>query len=88
MGICEADDAQVESWLLKLLKDSNNVSVTAVVASICNAHPEKAGRAGLAVLTCREFFAMDRARMVLESSAPGGLAGLMSTYDAEDNDLR
>jgi hypothetical protein len=83
MGICEADDAQVEHWLLKLLKDSNNVSVTAVVVGICNAYPEKVGTAGLAVLTCREFFAMDRARMVLESSAPSSLPGLMSTYNAK-----
>jgi hypothetical protein len=28
MGICEADDTHVESSLLKLLKDSNNVAVT------------------------------------------------------------
>jgi hypothetical protein len=83
VGICEIDDAQVEHWLLKLLKDSNNVSVTAIVVSICNAYPEKVGTAGLAVLTCREFFAMDRARMVLESSAPSSLPGLMSTYNAK-----
>ena len=59
LGICEADNAHVESWLLKILRESNNVAMTAVVVSICNAYPEKAGRAGLAVLTCREFFAMD-----------------------------
>ena len=70
-------------WLLKLLQDSNNVSVTAVVVRICNAYPEKVGTAGLAVLTCREFFAMDRARMVLESSAPSSLPGLMSKHNAE-----
>jgi hypothetical protein len=28
MGICETDDTHVESSLLKLLKDSNNVAVT------------------------------------------------------------
>jgi hypothetical protein len=81
LGICEADDAHVEHWLLKLLKDSNNVAVTAIVVSVCNAHPEKAGKAGLAVLTCREFFAMDRARMAQESSAPSSLPGLMGTYN-------
>jgi hypothetical protein len=85
LEICEADDANVEDWLLKLLKESNNVALTAVVASVCNAHPEKAGRAGLAVLTCREFFAMDRVRMVQESSAPDGLADQLPAYDAEEN---
>lgn len=83
LGICEADNAHVESWLLKILRESNNVAMTAVVVSICNAYPEKAGRAELAVLTCCEFFAMDRARMVQESSALSGLANLMPMYDAE-----
>ena len=55
-------------------------AVTAVVASVCNAHSEKTGKAGLAVLTCREFFAMDRARMVQESPVPVGLADLMSQH--------
>jgi hypothetical protein len=83
LKICEGDNTDVESCLLKLLRESNNVALTAVVASICNAHPGKAGRAGLAVLTCCEFFAMDRARMVKESSPLGGLADLMPMYDAE-----
>jgi hypothetical protein len=84
LGICDTDNADVENLLIKLLRESNNVAMTAVVASICNAHPEKAGRAGLAVLTCREFFAMDRARMVREASAPGGQADLIPTYGVED----
>jgi hypothetical protein len=84
LGIGDADNAPVEDWLLKLLRESNNVAVTAVVASVCNTHPEKAGRAGLAVLTCREFFAMDRVRMVQELSAPGSLADRMPTYDVDD----
>jgi hypothetical protein len=84
LGIGDANNAPMEDWLLKLLRESNNVAVTAVVASVCNAQPEKAGRAGLAVLTCREFFAMDRARMVQELSAPGSLADRMPTYDVED----
>jgi hypothetical protein len=84
LGICDTDNADVENLLIKLLRESNNVAVTAVVASICNAHPEKAGRAGLAVLTCREFFAMDRARMVREAAAPGGQADLIPTYGVED----
>lgn len=84
LEICEADNAHVEGWLLELLRNSNNVAVTAVVASVCNAHPEKAGRAGLAVLTCREFFAMDRVRMVQESPPLDGLANLMPTYGTEE----
>ena len=37
--------------------------MTAVVASVCNAFPEKAGNAGLALLTSRVFFQLDRMRM-------------------------
>jgi hypothetical protein len=84
VGIGDADNASVEGWLLKLLRESNNVAVTAVVASVCNAYPEKVGRAGLAVLTCREFFAMDRVRVVKESFMPGSLANQMPMYDVED----
>jgi hypothetical protein len=84
LGIGDADNAPMGGWLLKLLRESSNVAVTAVVASVCNAYPQKVGRAGLAVLTCREFFAMDRARMVKESSMPGSLADRMPMFDVED----
>ena len=68
LEICDREDADVESWLLKILRESNNVMATAVVASVCNAHPEKAGWAGLALLSSPELIRMDRARMVQEHS--------------------
>jgi hypothetical protein len=83
--ICDTDDADVENLLLKLLRESNNVAVTAVVATTCNAHPEKAGKAGLAALTCREFFAMDLMRMAREASAPGGQADWIPMYGVKNN---
>jgi hypothetical protein len=66
LEICDLDGVDVESWLLKILRESNNVMATAVVASVCNAHPEKAGRAGLALLSSSELIWMDRARTVQE----------------------
>lgn len=63
LKIAELDDVNLESWLIKLLRDSNNVAVTAVVASVCIAHPEKCGRAGLALLTCKDIVRLDRRRM-------------------------
>jgi hypothetical protein len=51
-----------------LLSRTNNAAITALVAGIANAYPQRAGKAGLAVLTCRDFFEMDRARMVREHS--------------------
>jgi len=58
----------LESWLLKCLTDSKNVAVTAVVASVCNAYPHLAGKAAPALLTCQDFFELDRRRLIYESS--------------------
>ena len=68
LDIGKIEGVDVESWLLKVLKDSNNVMATAVVASICNAYPEKSGRAGLALLSAPKVIWMDRARMAQEYS--------------------
>jgi hypothetical protein len=58
------DDFDTEAWLLHLLRKSNNVAVTAVVASVSIAHPKTCGRAGVALLTSRDLFDIDRWRMV------------------------
>jgi hypothetical protein len=68
LAICDQKGMDVESWLLKILRESNNAMATAVVASFCNAHPEKAGRAGLALLSSPELIEMDRARTVQEGT--------------------
>jgi len=68
LEICDLEGVDVELWLLKILRGSNNVMATAVVASVCNAHPEKAGRAGLALLSSPDLIRMDRARIVREHS--------------------
>ena len=59
-------DADLEGVLLDLLRRSNNVAVTAVVASVAVAHPSKAGEAGYALLTCRHLLAADLQRSVQE----------------------
>ncbi|WP_019594344.1 hypothetical protein [Thioalkalivibrio sp. ALM2T] len=68
LQICDTEGGDVESWLLKILRDSNNVMATSVISSVCNAHPEKAGRAGLALLSAPELISMDRARAAQERS--------------------
>ena len=65
LELCEGQ-GDVEPWLLKILRESNNVMTTAVVASVCNAHPEHCGSTGLALLTSREAVEMDRVRMIRE----------------------
>ena len=65
LELCEGT-ADLEPWLLKLLLESNSVMTTAVVASVCNAHPERGNVASLALLNSREAIDMDRARTVRE----------------------
>lgn len=77
LRIGEIEGVDLEGWLLRLLSDSNNVMATGVVASACVAFPDKAGRAGLALLSSREVVQLDRERLALEStSAFGAFFGL------------
>jgi hypothetical protein len=59
------DMAPVLQWILKA---SNNVATTAVVASVAMAHPEVCGAWVLPLLRCRELFGLDLARMVADYS--------------------
>ena len=74
LELCEGV-GEIEPWLLKILLESNSVMTTAVVSSVCNAHPERSGVASLALLTSREAVYMDRARTVREPP-PSVLMGL------------
>ena len=74
LELCEGT-GEIEPWLLKILLESNSVMTTAVVSSVCNAHPERSGVASLALLTSREAVYMDRARTVREPP-PSVLMGL------------
>lgn len=71
------DGVDLESWLLHILRSSNSVISTGVVASVCTAHPVRAGRATLALLSSRELIYFDRVRMASEStSATGVFSGI------------
>jgi len=70
LEIAGREEFDLEAWLLKLLKESNNVAVTAVVASVCIAHPEKCGRAGLALFSSRDVVQLDRSRMANDRANP------------------
>lgn len=63
LEIAEFDKIDLEGWLLKLLKDSNNIAITAVVASVCVAKTEKCGTVPLTLLSNRDLVRIDRARM-------------------------
>jgi len=67
------DGFDLESWLLHVLRNSNNVMATGVVASVCVAYPDKAGQAGLALLSSREIVQLDLERRAQEASAASGM---------------
>lgn len=61
------EDEGLEAILLDLLGRTNNVTVTAIVASVAAAKPLLAGEAAFALLTCRELLKADFQRSVNES---------------------
>ena len=65
LKMCE-DSIPVESWLLEILKESNNVMTTSVVASVCNAYPYHCGTAAFSFLKSKECVELDRLRIVKE----------------------
>ncbi len=69
LSLGEMDGDVLEGWLLRVLRNSNNVMATGVVASVCVAYPDKAGKAGLALLSSREIVQLDRERLALEYSS-------------------
>ena len=77
-------DLDLEAVLLDLLQRSNNVGITAVVASVAVAYPTQAGEAAYSLLTCRLLLRADHDRSVQESfhlTQWGGLS--LGSIDAE-----
>ena len=70
LSIASNEDVNLEAWLLFILRKSNNVMTTAVVASVCIAHPNKAGQAGLVLLSCKDVLQLDLARSVADITNP------------------
>ena len=62
LNMCE-NSAPVESWLLKILKESNSVMTTAVVASVCNAYPDLCGTAAFSFIKSRKCIELDNQRV-------------------------
>lgn len=69
MQLGKSEEADLDGSLLYVLENSNNVMATGVVASVCVAYPERAGQAGLALLSSRDVVQLDRERLALEESA-------------------
>jgi hypothetical protein len=81
----ERKDADLPDVLNDLLRRSNNVAITAVVASVATAFPHLAGPAAVSLLTCPWFFEWDIARLGHERTSHGStIADLGLHRDVED----
>ena len=69
------DDFDLSPVLLSLLRGTNSIAITSVVASLVMAHPKKFGDIALSLLRIPQFFVLDRRRYVYDRS-PGMRAGL------------
>lgn len=68
LGIANAEGVDLEAWLLYILARSNSALTTSVVVSVCVANPTRAGRTAVALLSSRDLFEYDRARMAAEAT--------------------
>lgn len=69
LAMCEARHP-VEHLLLAILKASNSVMATGVVASVCTAYPDLGGEATLALLESQYCIELDRLRREREGHKP------------------
>jgi hypothetical protein len=83
LDLCQMDEDTAEICMTELMTKSNNVAITAVVASAAIAYPGAAGSAGLSLLTCADFIELERARMS-HGSVPTGLFGDLPDQNVED----
>ena len=70
------DSRTLESRLLYLLKNSRSTSISAIVASIVLAYPEKTFNIAKILFKTKDFFFCDTARLVLDQGHKGMLLSL------------
>ena len=84
LEVAEAQPDSVDSLLLGILRQSESVALTAVVASVATAFPHLASETLLILMRSREIVSMDRLRLAHESQVPSSMLALMSTVRPED----
>lgn len=63
------DSERLESWLLYLLRNSESASISAIVASIVFAYPEKTFNVAVILFKTKEFIIQDTDRFIAERQA-------------------
>lgn len=76
-----ADSKTLENWLLYLLKNTNSSSISAVVASIVLAYPEKTFNVARILFQTKEFYLYETHRLVLEQGYKNQLLMLKNNFN-------
>ena len=78
----------LESWLLYLMEKSESASISAVVASIVLAYPEKTFNVAKTLFRTKEFFRYDTTRYVLDQNHKSVLSALNLFPNLDNNFLQ
>lgn len=81
------DSKTLENWLFYLLKQSKSASISAIVASIVMAYPEKTFNVASLLFRTKEFFFYDTSRYVLDQSHKSGLLMLKNFGNIPENKM-
>jgi len=77
----------LEYWLLYLLKNSKSASISAVVASIVLAFPDKTFNVAKILFQTKEFFRYDTNRLILDHGQKSSLLSLKNFSISSKNDF-
>lgn len=77
----------LESWLLYLVRNSKSASISAIVASIVIAFPDKTFNIAKILFKTKDFFHFDQVRMVLDLGQKNQLLSLEALSGKSDNDF-
>lgn len=81
----KTDSKTLEYWLLYLLINSKSASISAVVASIVLAYPEKTFNVAKILFQTKEFFLYDTARFTLDLQQKSSLLMLRTSFGSNYN---
>lgn len=76
----DVDSEILESWLLYLIKNSKSASISAVVASIVLAYPEKTFNVAIILFRTKEFYFYDTSRIVFEQGQKRSLQMFQNNF--------
>jgi hypothetical protein len=82
--LAKASATYLDGILVSIMKRSESVALTAVVASTATAFPLQCGQALIVLLRSRECISLDRGRMVAESAAEPRFSGLTAGIKTEN----